>query len=212
MLLTSVISAKFIPALVLWRKRLPQKITSINSPVTGVMSKTSMRCIVFIALILSPCIYADELFLHVKAKYLEHMGVPPKDDCNLQLKNTTPKEKVESGLEVVDVCWQFYSWHTYKAKIKEVIFGEVKSKTIYFAAYSHTEFNKQYLRDFFVRLEPLDEERKKFLGVEYQVVDHEAPKKTICLKNKLPKKYERVYLAQDGEYHCYYSDDLAENS
>lgn len=102
--------------------------------------------------------------------------------------------------------------YIYKAKIKEVIYGEVKSKTIYFAAYAHTEFNKQYLRDLYVRLEPLDEERRKFLGVEYQALDHESPEKIICLREKLPEKYEPEYLSQNGESYCYYSDDLAENS
>ncbi len=72
-----------------------------------------MRYIVFIVLVCSPYIYADELFLHVKAKHLKHMGVPAKDDCNLQLKKTIPQEKVESELEEVEVCWQFYSWHIY---------------------------------------------------------------------------------------------------
>ena len=171
-----------------------------------------MRYIVLIALLICQHAYPEELFLHVKAMHIKHMGVPPVDDCNLQPKDSEAKECVQSELEEVDVCWQFYSWHTYRAKIKEVIYGEIKSNVIYFAAYAHTEFNKQYLQDFYVRLKPLDEDRKKFLGVNYYADDHESPRKTICLKEKLPERYSREYLAQDREYHCYYTEDLAEDS
>lgn len=175
------------------------------------MSNSSLRRIISILLLFSSPIYAEELFLHVKAKHIEHMGVPPVDDCRFQIKDDS-STKEEGELEAVDVCWQFYSWHTYKAKIKEVIYGDVKSRTIYFAAYAHTEFNKQYLSDLYVLLQPLDEDRRNFLGVEYHAIDHESPSKTICLKKRLPQKYDREYLAQDGEYHCYYSEGLGNSS
>lgn len=171
-----------------------------------------MRYIVIISLLISQYAYAEELFLHVKAKHLKHMGVPPVDDCNLQPKASDNEEVVQSELEEVDICWQFYSWHTYKARIKEVVYGEVKSNVIYFAAYAHGEFNKQYLGDFYVRLKPLDEERKRFLGVSYYAADHESPSKIICLKEKLPEEYSREYFAKNGEYHCYYAEDLAKES
>lgn len=174
-------------------------------------NKTGIKRIILIIILVSPPIHAEELFLHVKAKHIEHRGVPPVDDCSLQIRGDSPAKNVEGELETVEVCWQFYSWHTYKAKIKEVIYGEVRSKTIYFAAYEHTEFNKKYLRDFYVRLQLLDEDRQKFLGVDYYAVDHESPAKTICLRERLPEKYDREYLAQDGEYHCYYAEELGES-
>jgi hypothetical protein len=92
------------------------------------------------------------------------------------------------------------------------VYGEIKSNTIYFAVYAHTKLNEQYLRDFYVRLKPLDAERREFLGVKYYSVDQQAPKKTICLEEKLPEKYDREYVGLDGEYHCYYTDDLVEKS
>lgn len=168
-----------------------------------------MKLFILFILLLPTISSSEELFLHVKAKHVKHMGIPPIDNCNLGLEKS--KSDVQDGGEEV-VCWQFYSWHMYKAKIKGIVYGEIKSNTIYFAVYAHTKFNEQYLRDFYVRLKPLDAERKEFLGVKYYAVEQQAPKKTICLEEKLPEKYGREYVGRDGEYHCYFADDLVEKS